>query len=279
MAAEAEACGSAAPILRATGLRKVYAQRRPLSLRSHTVCALDGVDLTVTRGAFLAVVGESGSGKSTVARCVACLERPSSGSICFEDRDVLALGDYELRRIRPKIQLIFQDAATALNPTFTAAELVEEPLRIQRSASPRECRHRAMEAIAQVGLPEDCGTRLPHQFSGGQRQRLAIARALVQQPALLILDEACAGLDLSLQAQIMNLLLDLRDRHGLTYLYISHDLTLVRRVADEVAVMERGRIVERGAAADLFRDPQQPVTRALIAAVPQLSWRSAVGSG
>jgi ABC-type oligopeptide transport system ATPase subunit len=258
------------PLLRVERLRKTYAQRHPLSLREHSVTALDGVDMVAARGLFLALVGESGSGKSTLARCIACLERPSTGSIWFQDTDVTGLGESELRRIRPKIQLIFQDAATALNPRFSALELVEEPLRIQHYASARARAEKALHAMAQVGLPPDCAPRYPHQFSGGQRQRLAIARALVQEPELLILDEALSGLDLSLQAQIVNTLLELRKRHALTYLYISHDLGMVKQVADEVAVMHGGRVVERARTAELFRNPQQPVTRALVAAIPEI---------
>jgi peptide/nickel transport system ATP-binding protein len=259
------------PLLRVQRLRKIYVQRHPLSLRRASVTALDGVDLVAARGSFLALVGGSGSGKSTLARCIACLERPSSGSILFHGEDVARLGGSALRRIRPKIQLIFQDAATALNPRFSALELVEEPLRIQHYGSARARGERVRDTMAQVGLPPDCARRYPHQFSGGQRQRLAIARALVQEPELLVLDEALTGLDLSLQAEILNILLELRKRHALTYLYISHDLGLVKQVADEVAVMDGGRIVERAATAELFRCPQQAVTRALIAAIQEIT--------
>ena len=259
------------PLLRVERLRKTYAQRHPLSLRECSVTALDGVDLVVDRGLFLALVGGSGSGKSTLARCIACLERPSGGSIWFQGKDVAGLREIELRQIRPKIQLIFQDTAMALNPRFSALELVEEPLRIQHYGCAQARAEKALDAMVQVGLSPDCAPRYPHQFSGGQRQRLAIARALVQEPELLVLDEALSGLDLSLQAQIVNTLLDLRQRRGLTYLYISHDLGLVRQVADEVAVMHGGRVVERARTADLFRCPQQEVTRALIAAIPEIA--------
>ena len=259
------------PLLRVERLRKTYAQRHPLSLRQHSVTALDGVDLAAARGLFLALVGGSGSGKSTLARCIACLERPSGGSIWFQGKDVAGLRESELHSIRPKIQLIFQDTATALNPRFSALELVEEPLRIQHYGSAPARAEKALATMVQVGLQPDCAQRYPHQFSGGQRQRLAIARALVQEPELLVLDEALSGLDLSLQAQIVNTLLELRKRHDLTYLYISHDLSLVKQVADEVAVMHGGRVVERARTAELFRCPQQPVTRALIAAIPEIA--------
>ncbi|MBZ5567095.1 MAG: ATP-binding cassette domain-containing protein [Acidobacteriia bacterium] len=259
------------PLLRVERLRKTYAQRHPLSLRQHSVTALDGVDLAAARGLFLALVGGSGSGKSTLARCIACLERPSGGSIWFQGKDVAGLCESELRHIRPKLQLIFQDTASALNPRFSALELVEEPLRIQHYGSARARAEKALDTMVQVGMLPDCAQRYPHQFSGGQRQRLAIARALVQEPELLILDEALSGLDLSLQAQMVNTLLELRKRHDLTYLYISHDLGLVKQVADEVAVMHGGRVVERAPTAELFRSPQQPVTRELIAAIPEIA--------
>ncbi len=272
MAADgAQVCVGVEPLLRVERLSKSYVHRHPLLLRQHPVTALNGVDLVVGHGCFLALVGESGSGKSTLARCLACLERPWSGSVWFHGKDLVKLGEAELRRTRPKIQLIFQDAATALNPRFSALDLVEEPLRIQHYGSARARRQKALEAMAQVGLPPDCAQRFPHQFSGGQRQRLAIARALVQEPELLVLDEALSGLDLSLQAQIMNILFELRQQHALTYLYISHDLGLVRQVADEVAVMDGGRVVERASAAELFRSPQQPVTQALVRAVPEIA--------
>jgi ABC-type oligopeptide transport system ATPase subunit len=226
------------------------------------------VDLTIYPGATYALVGESGSGKSTLGRCLALLEEPSSGEIWFEGKSLLALSGREMTSVRTQIQLIFQDPATALNPRLCAAEIVEEPLRIQRRGTRDEQRERALTLMEQVGLSRRSATRSPLEFSGGQRQRLAIARALTLEPKLLILDEALSGLDLSIQAQIVNLLLELQDSRWLAYLYISHDLSLVAHLADEVAVMHQGKIVERGKPAELFGRPKHPHTCALLAAMP-----------
>ncbi len=198
------------------------------------VRALDGVDLTIAVGGTTALAGQSGSGKSTLARCLARLERPDAGEITGTE----------------SVQLVFQDAAGSLNPRMRAAEIVAEPLAI-RGIPRAERRRRALELMAQCGLSPDSAERFPFEFSGGQRQRLAIARALTLEPELLILDEALSGLDLSIQAQISNLLADLQEARGLTYLHITHDLTLARRVADHIAVMHRGRITECGSARDL----------------------------
>ncbi len=240
--------GTDGPLLQARGLVRRYAGRRGRP----PVVALDGVDLTVERGSTLALVGETGSGKSTLARCLALLERPDSGSIRFHGQDLLALDRRRLPGLRRQIQLIFQDPASALNPRFTAAEIVAEPLRIQRVAA-AERRRRALEAMEQVGLLARWADRRPGQLSGGQRQRLAIARAMISGPRLLILDEATSALDLSVQARIVNLLLELQDARGLTYVLISHDLRVVAHLADEVAVLSGGRIVDRGPAATIAR--------------------------
>ena len=258
------------PLLAAEGLVQGFAQRRGPSRGRSEIRALDGVDLAVTAGTTLAVVGESGSGKTTLARCLALLERPDSGSIRFAGEDLLTLCRRRLMPLRRQIQLIFQDPANALNPRFTAAEIVAEPLRIQNLMKSEDRRRRALRTMEQVGLLARWADRRPGELSGGQRQRLAVARALILEPRLLILDEALAALDLSVQAQIVNLLLELQLSNSLTYLYISHDLSLVRYLADEVAVMHRGRIVERGPAASLLSQPRHPHTRELLAATPVL---------
>jgi ABC-type oligopeptide transport system ATPase subunit len=258
----------AVPLLRVERLSKEYRQRRWYSRTAQPVIALDSVDLTIYPGATYALVGESGSGKSTLGRCLARLEEPSSGEIWFEGKSLLALSGREMASVRTQIQLIFQDPATALNPRFCAAEIVAEPLRIQRRGTRNEQRERALALMEQVGLSPRSAARSPLEFSGGQRQRLAIARALTLEPKLLILDEALSGLDLSIQAQIVNLLLELQDSRSLAYLYISHDLSLVAHLADEVAVMHQGKIVERGRPAELFGRPQHPHTCALLAAMP-----------
>jgi peptide/nickel transport system ATP-binding protein len=223
----------------------------------------------VAAGTTLALVGESGSGKSTLARCLARLEEADSGEIWFEGRDILRLRGRDLVPVRRRIQLIFQDSATALNPRFSALEIVEEPLLIQGRGGKAERRNRALELMEAVGLRTDWATRRSLELSGGQRQRLAIARALAAEPSLLIFDEALAGLDVLIQSQIVNLLLDLQVSRGLTYLYVSHDLELMGRIADEIAVLCAGRIVERGNAAAIVAGPRHPHTQALLAAVPE----------
>jgi ABC-type glutathione transport system ATPase component len=243
------------PVVTARGLVKHFPQRRGLP----AVAALDGVDIAIAPGATLALVGESGSGKSTLARCLAGFEKPDAGEIRFS---ATAGGP------GPAAQLVFQDAAGSLNPGMRAANIVAEPLFILGRGNAADRRRRVAELMTVVGLPA-AAERLPHQFSGGQRQRLAIARALAADPALLILDEALSGLDLSMQAQIANLLAEVQRQRGLAYLFISHDLPLACRVADEIAVMQAGRIVERGTPGALLAGPQHPHTRALIAAVPE----------
>jgi ABC-type glutathione transport system ATPase component len=242
------------PILRARGLTRTYVRRG--ARRGAAVRALDGVDLAIARGAAVALVGQSGSGKSTLARCLARLEQPDAGEVWLDETDVR------------RVQLVFQDAATALSPRLTAAAIVSEPLDIRGALSRAERRQRALELMRAVGLDPAWADRRPLELSGGQRQRLGIARALAVQPALLILDEAFSGLDPSIQAQMAALLEGLRARLALTLLYISHDLALMSVVADEVAVMFEGRIVEQGPPARLLADAQHPHTRALVAAMP-----------
>jgi peptide/nickel transport system ATP-binding protein len=251
-----------APLLAVRGLTKTYVRRRGGTV----VEALRGVDLTLDAGATLALVGQSGSGKSTLARCVARLEEASAGEVWFEGVDLLTLDAPRLRPFRARLQLVLQDSAAALDPRLSAAEIVSEPLDIAGRGSSRERRREAMDLMEAVGLPAAWSARRPRELSGGQRQRLVLARALALRPRLLILDEAFAGLDASVQAQIAVLLEHLRARHGLAYLYISHDLALVAALADEVAILFEGRIVERGAPRAVFADPRHDHTRALAAA-------------
>jgi peptide/nickel transport system ATP-binding protein len=260
---------SEVPLVRVRALTKRYSRRRG-PRRSAEVVALSGVDLTIERGTTVALVGQSGSGKSTLARCLARLEEPSSGEVTFEGTDVLALRGAALRSYRARVQLVLQDAATALSPRLTALEIVTEPLEILARGGPSERRQAGLELMEKVGLPAAWSGRRPLELSGGQRQRLAIARALAVQPRLLILDEAFAGLDASIQAQIATLLQELRRERGLTYLWISHDLALMSMLADEVAILFEGRIVERAAAARLFAGATHPHSRALVGAVPLL---------
>ena len=256
------------PLIRVQHLRKTYVQRRPFSREKFLVRALDGIDLVIPRGSSFALVGESGSGKSTLALCMARLEPPTEGKIWFEGEDLFSLSGPALMQVRRRIQLIFQDTAAALNPRFSAEEVIIEPLRIQSVGTRAEQHDRAVHLMEKVGLPSAWLSRRPHQFSGGQRQRLAIARALALQPRLLILDEAFTGLDLSIQAQMVALLQSLQSLEKLTYVFISHDLSLMAYVADEIAIMHLGRIVEQGEPGRLFSHPCRPETRALLEAIP-----------
>lgn len=246
------------PMLRIEGLSKTYSQGQWWEKRFRSK-ALDGVNLTLEKGKTIALVGKSGSGKTTLAMCAAMLDQPDSGKIWFDGRDVTALKKSERAALRPRIQMIFQDSAAALPARFSAAEIIEEPLVIQHRASAaaqdEERRYLAKDLMAKVGLPPEWANRRPHQFSGGERQRLAIARSLAMQPSLLILDEPFTGLDLSVRGQIVNLLLRLQSELSLTFLYISHDLDLVRHFADTLAVMCHGKIVQQASVIDLVRAP------------------------
>jgi ABC-type glutathione transport system ATPase component len=257
-------------LVRIEHLSKQYVQRRPLTRAEFTVDALEDANLTIHRGATLALVGESGAGKSTLGRCLALLEEPTTGDIWFDGKNLLKLNRRELFPIRRQIQLIFQDPASALNPGMTAGEIVAEPLVIHREGTKAQRRERARELMEQVGLPRQAEHKRPLEFSGGQRQRLAIARALVLEPKLLILDEALSSLDLLNQELILKLLADLQAAHSLTYLHISHDLRLVSQFADEVAVMHDRKIIEQQPAAELFARPMNRYTQELLAAMPSL---------
>jgi ABC-type glutathione transport system ATPase component len=250
--------------LQVRALSKTYFQRQTLSRSIVAIPGLTQVDLTLQVGCTLAVVGESGSGKSTLARCMALLEHVDSGEIWLDGKNLLTLKTSELRRARRKIQVIFQDPARALNPRFSAVELVAEPLEILRWETDEARRRRVLDLMEEVGLSRQWGSRRALEFSGGQRQRLAIARALALEPRILILDEALSALDLPLQVQIMKLLLDLQALHGFSYVLISHDLRLVGQVVDEVAVMHQGSVVEQGKVRDLFAAPQHSATQALL---------------
>ncbi len=233
--------------------------------------ALDDVSLSLARGESLAVVGESGSGKSTLARAILALERPSAGRVLLCGRDVFALSAAELRALRRHAQMVFQDPYGSLDPRRKVAWIVAEPLdALERGLDSAARRARIRGALESVGLKAGDAEKFPHEFSGGQRQRIAVARALITRPDLIVADEAVSALDVSVQAQVLNLFMDLRESLGLSYLFISHDLAVVRQVADRVAVMRDGRIVETGAVSSVFRDPQHPYTQTLLAAVPRI---------
>jgi peptide/nickel transport system ATP-binding protein len=234
------------------------------------VQALQGVSFKLRAGHSLGVVGESGSGKSTLARLVMALEAPTSGRVVFDGQDLHALGAAALRRARAGLQMVFQDPFGSLDPRRTVGRTVAEPLAVLHGASPAEQRERAGEVLDAVGLRASDASKYPHEFSGGQRQRIAIARALITRPKLIVADEPVSALDVSVQAQVLNLMRDLQDRFGVTYLFISHDLAVVDLVCDEVIVLWQGRIVEQGPPAALFTAPQHPYTQRLLAAVPAL---------
>lgn len=250
-------------------LEKRYDRTQVLGVNKE-VPALRSVSFSIRRGSTLAVVGESGSGKSTLGLCIAGLERPSSGSIKFEGNELTGLDQRQLREVRPQIQLVFQDPARSLNPRFSAVDIVSEPLCVQGRLNKREREDHARALLAQVGILQEKALQRAEEFSGGQRQRLAIARALALEPKLLILDEALSALDCSVQAQIANLLLELQSLRGLTYLLITHDLAMAGHLADEIAVMDEGQLVELGAADRVLRAPEQDITRRLIASIPRL---------
>ena len=231
---------------------------------------VDDVSFTIRRGETLGLVGESGSGKSTVARMLLRLIEPTSGSILFEGRDLLTLRRRALRALRPRIQMVFQDPYAALNPRMRVRQIVGEPFAIQGGFSRDQVRARLHELMRDVGLDAEVLERFPHEFSGGQRQRINIARALALKPDFLALDEPVSALDVSVGAQVINLLRDLQRTHGLTFLFISHSMPLVRYLADRVAVMQRGRLVEIGDVLDVCERPRDPYTQRLIAATPEL---------
>jgi peptide/nickel transport system ATP-binding protein len=265
-------------LVRIENLRKVYVPRNFFARGAGIAgrgnaekVALDGVDLTIRRGSVTGLAGESGCGKSTLANCIAGFERASGGAIWFGETDIAALSARERRAWCGQIQMISQDAAGSFNPRFTAGEIVTEPLVIHRIGSHESREKAARELMERVGLPGEWAARTPDQFSGGQRQRLAIARALALEPELLILDESFSALDAWTQARMADLLADLRLHEGITCLHIAHDLAMLRRVADEIAVMDAGKIVEQGSPHDLLARPQHAATRRSVAAMPHLA--------
>ncbi|MGI2335442.1 MAG: ABC transporter ATP-binding protein [Dehalogenimonas sp.] len=229
--------------------------------------AVDGVTFAVHKGETLGLVGESGSGKTTVGKCVLQLHKPTSGEILFKGDELTGLSDRQLQRFRPKMQVVFQDPYESLNPRFTAFDIISEPLKLH-GVSKKGCRDRVKELLNIVGLASYMGERYPHEFSGGQRQRLGVARALALQPEFIVADEPLSALDVSIQAQVLNLLDDLQRQFGLSYLFISHDLSVVRHISHRVAVMYLGKIMEIAPRDALYDNPLHPYTQALLSAVP-----------
>jgi oligopeptide transport system ATP-binding protein len=256
------------PLLEVRHLVKEFTRRKGLFGKAPGVRAVNDVSFTIEKGETFGLVGESGSGKTTTGRCILRLVEPSSGDVIFNGRDVLKMSRGELRRARRDMQIVFQDPYSSLNPRMRVGDIVEEPLVIHKLGARRERRARVEQLFQLVGLDATELRRYPHEFSGGQRQRIGLARALALDPSLIIADEPVSALDVSVQAQVVNLLMDLQQQLKLTYLFIAHDLRLVEHICGRVAVMYLGRIVELGETAKLFAAPQHPYTKALLSAIP-----------
>jgi oligopeptide transport system ATP-binding protein len=255
-------------LLEVRNLVKEFSRSRGLFAPAPVVRAVDGVSFTIDEGETFGLVGESGSGKTTTGRCVLRLVEPTSGEVRFRGEDVLGFSKARMRQARRDMQIVFQDPYSSLNPRMRVGDIVEEPLVIHRIGDKPARRARVAELFELVGLDSSQLARYPHQFSGGQRQRIGLARALALNPSLVIADEPVSALDVSVQAQVINLLMDLQERLKLTYLFIAHDLRLVRHICSRVAVMYLGKIVEVGATEALFSAPAHPYTRALLSAIP-----------
>jgi oligopeptide transport system ATP-binding protein len=258
------------PLIEVTDLVKHFPIKKGLLIDREVdqVRAVDGISFSATRGQTMGLVGESGSGKSTVCRVMLQLLRPTSGSVRFEGREIAGLSRREMRPLRRQMQMIFQDPYASLNPRKRVGQIVGDPLKLQDVASGSDLRSRVQELLERVGLSSEHYDRYPHEFSGGQRQRIGIARAIALKPKLIVADEPVSALDVSIRAQIVNLLDDLQDELGLTYVFVAHDIGVVRHISDRIAVMNDGKIVEEGTADQVCEHPRDDYTKKLLAAVP-----------
>lgn len=253
-------------------LKKHYEVKKGLFAKPTTIKAVNDISFEVKKGEILSIVGESGCGKSTTAKLLMTIEEPTSGAIFFEGRDITKFSEKELQEYRKKVQIIFQDPYSSLNPRWNVGKIIAEPLKLNTELSDKEIKQKVLEIMKKVGLQEDWYERYPHQFSGGQRQRIGIARALVIEPEVIICDEPVSALDVSIQAQVLNLLLDLQEEFNLTYIFISHDLSVVEHISDRIIVMYFGDIVESNDVASLFENPQHEYTKQLLSAIPTIDF-------
>ncbi|MCT8248965.1 dipeptide ABC transporter ATP-binding subunit DppF [Proteus faecis] len=259
------------PLLKAVNLAKYYSVKSGLFSKERTVKALDGVSFELERGKTLAVVGESGCGKSTLGRLLTMIEVPTSGELSYRGQNLLIKDKSAEKLRRQKIQIVFQNPYGSLNPRKKVGQILEEPLLINTTLNASERKEKVLSMMAKVGLKTEHYSRYPHMFSGGQRQRIAIARGLMLDPDIVVADEPVSALDVSVRAQVLNLMMDLQQDMGLSYVFISHDLSVVEHIADEVIVMYLGRCVEKGTKAQIFENPQHPYTQALLSATPRLT--------
>ena len=257
-------------LIQVRDLKKYFYRQKFFSSDKKPIRAVDGISLSIHKGETLGLVGESGCGKTTAGKSILRLIEPTSGQIFFKGQDILRLDRERIRKLRPHMQFIFQDPYESLNPRMRVGEIVGEGLEVHRVAQGKEKARRVSELLERVGLHSQDALRYPHEFSGGQRQRIGIARAISLNPDLIVADEPVSALDVSIQAQILNLLMDLRDQLGLTYLFISHDLRIVKHISDRITVMYMGKVVEMANGEDLFRRPLHPYTRLLLNAIPKL---------
>lgn len=262
---------TAVPLLKAVNLAKYYSVKGGLFAKEKTVKALDGVSFDLERGKTLAVVGESGCGKSTLGRLLTMIEVPTSGELSYQGQNLLVKDKSAEKLRRQKIQIVFQNPYGSLNPRKKVGQILEEPLLINTTLSAQDRKEKVLSMMAKVGLKAEHYSRYPHMFSGGQRQRIAIARGLMLEPDIVVADEPVSALDVSVRAQVLNLMMDLQQEMGLSYVFISHDLSVVEHIADEVVVMYLGRCVEKGTKTQIFENPQHPYTQALLSATPRLT--------